>query len=1076
MPEQHIIIKVNEQIIPPGDGSLLAPGTGWFGGLDQTGSLIATIILVLLVSGLAVAIIANLRRFGIRRASLMNAFSRLWLAILIPIIGLILVGGSVAQAIGTLRLDKDTLTFNFTKVTSGISALSSLSVTASSNPLSTLSPLGLSPTNSQDASFTTHVTFESPNGYTIWANTTTALTDGIEASLNTQPLSTTAAKVLETSGNSENSNINSDDPSHFDIKTNTLTVTLPNNIAAGTYEFDIQYALEENPISTITGLGQYSIWWREAKTTPTNITITGTNLSTAQHAYIDLNRNSQLDDGERCTDLTITSNTEVICVGLPAIDWEYSEIPNQYIYDMRIITKNFGQTINGEEDNFEYYPQYLKDVVSENRYDVTTMQGLTESICQISDYNPTNYGNNTDNTVTLTDTRNDQLYDVRHMVDTKCWMIDNLKLQLSSGMLLTPATSAVEQNITVQLAADNIDSNGFTTSGFLTTDSSRPKGTDSSPLYDAWRQVDPSNQEACANGSAYHTDSKSGCGYIYNYYTATAGSFPSNNLGSDDMGNATQSICPASWRLPVQYIAPQDYAVLGKSLNQNKPIYGDYNGWGSTNSQAGKDGAFRGTYAGLWYTTGGLEDVGKSGRYYTSRGMNYSSQITAVAADSGNFGEGGYGRGYGFSIRCVVGELRDNPTITALSPTNVDHNTPTTITITGTNFVKLKKVFIDINQNDQADDGEECTNPTVISDTKITCKTPTVSADQINNSYPVRVQTEYGLSPTSQSLTYVKLNYLAQVVANNNITTMQALTITLCAAADYDNYNVGANENNTVILTDTRNNQAYLIRKMADKSCWMIDNLKLADVTLTSSDSNVAADFTLPSTIQTGNGSYTEPIIYDPSSIDTCQEPARGTTYNITSQSGCGYLYNWCAATATAATCYATPQYAVAFHDICPTNWHMPLIYPDGLSGDFHNLITALGNNILNVVPNGVWQGALAGIYLSDAPMFNGSGIGVHYWSAGLQAQAPAAYTLTVFSLPGTSQYYGLPGVLPRHFGASVRCLVGNSLPTPPQTTDQTPTPLALPLNPTEPTTTEPETTPTTSGDDPNQTPTPTND
>ena len=96
--------------------------------------------------------------------------------------------------------------------------------------------------------------------------------------------------------------------------------------------------------------------------------------------------------------------------------------------------------------------------------------------------------------------------------------------------------------------------------------------------------------------------------------------------------------------------------------------------------------------------------------------------------------------------------------------------------------------------------------------------------------------------------------FLAEVVSNNSITTMQGLTGAHCSSANYDPFNNGINSNNTVVLTDTRNGQDYMVRKLADDRCWMINNLKLGSTTgattLTPADTNITSSFNL---IRVGN-------------------------------------------------------------------------------------------------------------------------------------------------------------------------------------------------------------------------------
>ena len=50
----------------------------------------------------------------------------------------------------------------------------------------------------------------------------------------------------------------------------------------------------------------------------------------------------------------------------------------------------------------------------------------------------------------------------------------------------------------------------------------------------------------------------------------------------------------------------------------------------------------------------------------------------------------------------------------------------------------------------------------------------------------------------------------------------------------------------TVTLTDTRDNNTYTVSKLADGKCWMTQNLRIADKTLTPADSDVRNNYDLP--------------------------------------------------------------------------------------------------------------------------------------------------------------------------------------------------------------------------------------
>jgi uncharacterized protein (TIGR02145 family) len=260
----------------------------------------------------------------------------------------------------------------------------------------------------------------------------------------------------------------------------------------------------------------------------------------------------------------------------------------------------------------------------------------------------------------MTDARNGQEYTVRKLKDEKCWMIDNLKFALEQGMVLTPQDTNLEPGtqVTVDFAWDKFTSGTkditerFVTSGSNTRDGSLSQTL---PNYDAWRQNDPNYNPNCLNGVAYNADSKSGCGYFYNYYTATAGSAAQadydNGKGADYI--AKSSICPAGWKLPSGQNANGDFGFLDKLY---LPGTGDYhNGTANITNQGlwTPAGAWRGSFSGLYNSY--FDGQGSYGDYWTSSVYTTLWAYDTVIANTGvHPGTSYYSRYRGFALRCLV--------------------------------------------------------------------------------------------------------------------------------------------------------------------------------------------------------------------------------------------------------------------------------------------------------------------------------------------------------------------------------------------------------------------------------------
>jgi uncharacterized protein (TIGR02145 family) len=308
-------------------------------------------------------------------------------------------------------------------------------------------------------------------------------------------------------------------------------------------------------------------------------------------------------------------------------------------------------------------PNFLANIKYYNN--LINMQDLTPSLCTSADYDSDNNGINNNNTIELMDSRNSQTYTVRKMADNKCWMLDNLKLELIHGMTLTTQNTDVTANTTVYFTQDGTQNGtlldgmtgNFTTSG---QDTRNNGASTSGSNQDAWRQNNPSNAVGCvdnssniaaANNKTYADGSLTGCGYFYNYYTATAGTYPQSAYNASNR-NAPGSICPAGWRLPSGYDTSSDFATLDA----------DYGGTGAYQSGTPAQlstlwfpgGAFRGTFSGRYLLS--VASSGINGNFWSSSVSNdlsaYGLFIDSSATDPGT---NIYYRYYGLAVRCVTG-------------------------------------------------------------------------------------------------------------------------------------------------------------------------------------------------------------------------------------------------------------------------------------------------------------------------------------------------------------------------------------------------------------------------------------
>ena len=180
------------------------------------------------------------------------------------------------------------------------------------------------------------------------------------------------------------------------------------------------------------------------------------------------------------------------------------------------------------------------------------------------------------------------------------------------------------------------------------------------------------------------------------------------------------------------------------------------------------------------------------------------------------------------------------------------------------------------------------------SDPQITTEAPTT--DTYNLTFAAKVDSSLPSGTYTNTVTVSVVANPAYVPTISEVADMQDVTAETCAASA---------EGETATLIDTRDGSDYTVAKI-NGNCWMTQNLRLAGgTTLTTSDSNVTRNYTLPTTQLAGNSnSYTEPQ----------------TT--ISSNTSYGGYYNFCAASA-GTNCQTSSAFNTTY-DICPKGWRLP--------------------------------------------------------------------------------------------------------------------------------------------------------
>ena len=198
----------------------------------------------------------------------------------------------------------------------------------------------------------------------------------------------------------------------------------------------------------------------------------------------------------------------------------------------------------------------------------------------------------------------------------------------------------------------------------------------------------------------------------------------------------------------------------------------------------------------------------------------------------------------------------------------------------------------------------------------------------------------------------------------------------------------------TVTLTDTRDNNTYTVSKLADGKCWMTQNLRIINKTITPADSNVTANYTIPASSISGFNS-----------LDT-------SNAYVDSDGG---FYTWYTATAGTGTQDLDTQGQNTTASICPKGWRLPT---GGDSGEFKTLYN--NYNSSSVLRSNPVNLTLSGLAYNSSRRDQGS-LG-RYWSSTVYSDSSAYY------LHLNTSNVNSANLIDKNLGFSVRCIAEDKL------------------------------------------------
>ncbi|MBR0465770.1 hypothetical protein IJJ02_03250 [Candidatus Saccharibacteria bacterium] len=250
-------------------------------------------------------------------------------------------------------------------------------------------------------------------------------------------------------------------------------------------------------------------------------------------------------------------------------------------------------------------------------------------------------------------------------------------------------------------------------------------------------------------------------------------------------------------------------------------------------------------------------------------------------------------------------------------------------------------------------------------------------------------------------------------------------------------------QGDTKEVYDTRDNETYLIGKLKDGKCWMLENLNISGGTaLSSTDTDFESTYTLPTT----NGWTTSSgkLVLPASSTSGFSTNNYAYVYNSGNKENCGAsgqntpcysYYSWDAATLGSGRSISAND-TDAPYSICPKGWKLPTAYTTSASNwqttsDFYVMAHQYGldsttstsesdSDFYNQAGPGTLPNFLLAGNYGYGSFINGGNYG-SYWSATSGSNTSSArYLVFSSSSVNSANSYN------RCMGYSVRCVLGS--------------------------------------------------
>jgi uncharacterized protein (TIGR02145 family) len=237
-----------------------------------------------------------------------------------------------------------------------------------------------------------------------------------------------------------------------------------------------------------------------------------------------------------------------------------------------------------------------------------------------------------------TDSTATKYYAVAKLADNRCWMISNYAKPYGTFITNIASNWNSTENATNTAYYTSPSNTGVTP--IRNTRACTGNGY-ASTAADAIASLDDSGKTAA---SSIHN-----CGYLYNWYGATAGT----GTSTSDYEVVTGSICPTGWHLPTT----DNVGTIPNAWGTDKQEFMTL--WANLNSDydkvVGSSSAFRGVRSGNVANDAYLETQGEDGLYWSSVARSTTNAYSfSFNGGSGVFPRDSHRKYLGFSVRCIL--------------------------------------------------------------------------------------------------------------------------------------------------------------------------------------------------------------------------------------------------------------------------------------------------------------------------------------------------------------------------------------------------------------------------------------